>query len=121
MANRRIVPHPYVILHLLAIFRLTVSDGDDKLGFESKIEKLRAEVNGLIHEEARVCTELLTLPLIGPLLTRLLQKGVSEQDIADITELLKNENPDSRKSSSISAEEIWSLITELRKISFLKI
>ena len=63
---------------------------DDKLGFESKVDNLRAEVNRLAQEENRLRSQLLILPLVAPSLTRLLQVGVSEQNIVDIAELLKS-------------------------------
>ena len=88
---------------------------DDKLGFESKLEALRAEVNRLIEEEGRSRSQLLMLPLIGPLLTKLTQSGVSEQDIVDIAELLKNGSSNSSSSSRITIEEIRSLIDKRRK------
>jgi cell division protein FtsB len=93
---------------------------DDKLGFESKIDKLRAEVNRLTQEEARLRTQLLILPLVSPSLIRLFQKGVSEQDIVDIAELVKNDGPASNNSSGITIEEIRSLIAELRKYGSIK-
>jgi cell division protein FtsB len=91
---------------------------DDKLGLESKVDKLRTEVNRLIQEEARLRTQLLILPSIGPLLIRLSQSGVREQDIVDIAELLKNDAGISSSSTSskrgIGIEEIKLLIAELR-------
>jgi hypothetical protein len=47
------------------------------LGFQSKIESLRGEVN-------RLRTELLFLPSVGPKLLKLTQSGVSEQDIINV-------------------------------------
>jgi uncharacterized coiled-coil DUF342 family protein len=96
---------------------------DDKLGLESKVDKLRTEVNRLIQEEARLRTQLLILPSIGPLLIRLSQSGVREQDIVDIAELLKNDAGVSSSSSSkrgIGIEEIRLLIAELRTYGNIK-
>jgi hypothetical protein len=50
---------------------------NNKLGFQSKIDSLRSEVN-------RLRVELLSLPLVGPKLVKLTQSGVSEQDIINI-------------------------------------
>jgi hypothetical protein len=93
---------------------------DDKLGFESKLEALQAEFNRLLEEGGRLRMELMTLRLVGPSLTKLMQRGVSEQDIVDIAELLKNggsnsSNSNSSSSSHITIEEIRSLIDERRK------
>ena len=86
-----------------------------KLGFESQLDKLRAEVNRLNQEEARLRSVMLILPLVGPSLIRLLQKGVHEQDIVDIVELLNNSgSSNDRNSKGITIQEIRSLISELR-------
>jgi hypothetical protein len=50
---------------------------NNKLGFQSKIDSLRSEVN-------RLRLELLYLPSVGPKLVKLTQSGVSEQDIIKI-------------------------------------
>jgi hypothetical protein len=50
---------------------------NNKLGFQSKIESLRGEVD-------RLRTELLFLPSVGPKLLKLTQSGVSEQDIINV-------------------------------------
>jgi seryl-tRNA synthetase len=95
---------------------------DDKLGLESKIDKLRTEVNRLIQEEARLRMQLSILPSIGPLLMILIQRGVSEQDIVDIAELLKNDAniTSSNSKGSIGIEEIRLLIAELRTYGSIK-
>jgi hypothetical protein len=62
---------------------------DDKLGFESEVDNLRAEVNRPNKEHVRSHTELLQNTLIGPALLRLLESGVKEEHIiAAVTELL---------------------------------
>src|SRR5215207_8400514 len=82
----------------------------------------RAQVNRLSQEEARLRTQLLILPLVVPSLTRLIQRGVSEQDIVDIAELLKNDGggSSSSNSSGVTIQEIRSLITELRSYGSIK-
>ena len=50
---------------------------NNKLGFQSKIDILRSEVN-------RLRSELLSLPQVAPKLLKLSQSGVSEQDIINI-------------------------------------
>jgi hypothetical protein len=93
---------------------------DNKLGFEFEIEKLQGEINRLIQEDARLRTQLLILPLVAPSLTGLLQRGVSEQDIVDIAELLKSGGGREISSSSVSIPEIRSLISELRQYGSIK-
>src|SRR5215217_3155511 len=82
----------------------------------------RAQVNRLSQEEARLRTQLLILPLVVPSLTRLIQRGVSEQDIVDIAELLKNDGggSSSSNSSGVTIQEIRSLIAELRSYGSIK-
>jgi hypothetical protein len=95
---------------------------DDKLGLESKIDKLRTEVNRLIQEEARLRMQLSVLQSTGPLLIRLIQRGVSEQDIVDIAELLTNDVDitSSNNKGSIGIKEIRLLIAELRTYGSIK-
>jgi FtsZ-binding cell division protein ZapB len=65
--------------------------------------------------------QLSILPSIGPLLIRLSQRGVREQDIVDIAELLKDDAGISSSSKgSIRIEEIRSLIAELRAYGSIK-
>ena len=54
---------------------------DKKIGFESKVQNLKTEVNTLTQEKKRLHEELLAQPLIGPILFGLFQIGVNEQDI----------------------------------------
>lgn len=100
---------------------------DDKLGFESKIVKLQDEVSNLVQQEARLRSQLLILPAVTQSLTRLLQRGVTEQDIVDIAELLRDNgsggpNSISRTNESvgITIQEIQSLIGELRTYGSIK-
>ena len=98
---------------------------DDKLGFESKIDKLRAEVNRLAQEEAVLRSQLLIIPLIAPSLTRLLQRGVTEQNIVDIAELLKgnsvrSSSDEASENNGVTIQEIQLLIAELRTYGSIK-
>ncbi|HZB74498.1 MAG TPA: hypothetical protein VE378_07115 [Nitrososphaeraceae archaeon] len=51
--------------------------------------------------------------MVAPSLTGLRRRGVSEQDIVDIAELLKSGG--GRETTSVSIQEIRSLISELRQ------
>jgi hypothetical protein len=57
---------------------------NNKLGFESRVEGLRNEVNKLNQEQVTLRTGLLSLPLVGPKLVKLTQSGVTEQDIINV-------------------------------------
>jgi hypothetical protein len=94
---------------------------DDKLGFESEIDKLRSEISKLNQEEARLRSQMMTLPLVSPSLIRLLQKGVNEQDIVDVAELLENSDGTSNDNKRITMREIRSLIDELHKFGSIKL
>lgn len=93
---------------------------DDKLGLESKLDMLRGEVDRLSQEEGRIRAQLLILPLVAPSLTRLLQGGVSEQDIIDIAELLKRNGGRDNSSTGVTMQEMRSLLAELRGYGTIK-
>src|SRR5215211_4884746 len=87
---------------------------DKKLGFESKIVELRGEVKKLNQERSKVREQVFLLQLVGPALSTLNQRGVKDQDIIDIAELLKSDgNIDTR-------EERQLLIAELSKYGGIK-
>ena len=50
---------------------------NNKVGFESKVESLRNEVNKLNQEQVIIRAVLLSLPLVGPKLMKLAQSGVT--------------------------------------------
>src|SRR6476646_728346 len=56
---------------------------DDKLGFESQLNKLRSEIAPVSNNLTFLRTALLAQPLVGPSLQRLFSKGLSEQDIVE--------------------------------------
>lgn len=56
--------------------------------------------------------------MVAPSLTGLRRRGVSEQDIVDIAELLKSGG--GRETTSVSIQEIRSLISELRQYGSIK-
>ena len=61
---------------------------DNKLGFESKLDKLRSDivtVNTNLNFSRMV---LLAQPLVGPSLQRLFSKGLVEQDIVELANIL---------------------------------
>ena len=84
---------------------------NNKLGFESKIESLRNDVNKLNQELTRLRTELLLQPLIGPKLVYLTQRGVSEQDIINIAAVFEK---------YVAGIDRQSFVSELDKYGGLK-
>jgi hypothetical protein len=77
---------------------------NNKLGFQSKIESLRSEVN-------RLRVELLSLPQIVPKLEKLSQSGVSEQDIINIAAIFEK---------YVAGEDRQSFVSELEHYGGLK-
>lgn len=58
--------------------------------------------------------------MVAPSLTRLLQGGVSEQDIIDIAELLKRNGGRDNSSTGVTMQEMRSLLAELRGYGSIK-
>jgi hypothetical protein len=76
---------------------------NNKLGFESKVESLRNEVNKLNQEQFYVLrSELLLSPLVGPKLVKLTQNGISEQDIINIAAVFEKYVADKDRQSFVS-------------------
>ena len=57
---------------------------DDKLGFESKLDKLRSDAVYFNQELDSLRSRLSTQPLVGPALQRLFENGIKEQDIIEL-------------------------------------
>ena len=79
---------------------------DDKLGFESQLNKLRSEIATVSNNLTFLRTATLAQPLVGPSLQRLFSKGLSEQDIVELANIFERSHSDSmmmamvRRSSS---------------------
>jgi cell division protein FtsB len=62
---------------------------DDKLGLELQLNKLRSDI-AIVNINLNVLrTALLAQPLVGPSLQRLFSKGIVEQDIVELANLLE--------------------------------
>jgi hypothetical protein len=81
---------------------------DKKLGFESKVQNLQLEINKLREQNSR-------LPLVGPLLARLVQSGVNEQDIINAAYIFNTHI--GSKSNTI---DIQLLFADLHKCANIK-
>jgi hypothetical protein len=79
-------------------------DYDNKLGFESKLEKLRLEIADLSRDQTRLRSETLAQPLAGPMLVRLIQRGITEQDIVDITHFFERNKAIGIEGQKLSIE-----------------
>jgi predicted nucleic acid-binding Zn-ribbon protein len=84
---------------------------NNKLGFESKLESLRNEVNKLNQELATLRMGLLSLPLVGPKLVTLAQNGITERDIINIASIFEK---------YIAGKDRESFVSELQNYRCLK-
>ena len=87
------------------------SQYNNKLGFESKLESLRNEVNKLNQEQASLRAGLLLLPLVGPKLVTLAQNGVTEPDIINIAAIFEK---------YVARKDRQSFVSELENYGSLK-
>ena len=62
---------------------------DDKLGFESQLNKLRSEIATVNVNLSFSRMALVAQPLVAPSLQRLFSKGVAEQDIVELANLFE--------------------------------
>jgi hypothetical protein len=90
---------------------------DDKLGFESKLEKLRSDVIYINGELATLRSKLLVQPLVGPVLQRLIENGVKEQDIIELASIFETYGGSRPGNNPIDKQ---TLITELAKYGSVK-
>jgi hypothetical protein len=76
---------------------------DKKLGFESTVQNLQLEINKLSERNSR-------LPVVGPLLARLVQSGVNEQNIINVAYIFNT-----HIGSKSNTTDIQLLISDLHK------
>jgi hypothetical protein len=89
---------------------------DDKLGFESKLDKLRSDVIYINGELATLRSKLLVQPLVGPVLQRLIENGVKEQDIIELANIFETYGGRGHSNNPIDKQ---TLINELAKYGSL--
>jgi hypothetical protein len=102
---------------------------DTKLGFESKIKEKREELV-VLNNQINASRQILWFtPIIGPSLSNLFQKGLCEQDILGINQLVETcsnniymDNQNENTKNKISRSEHWKLFTDdLKKYNDIKI
>jgi hypothetical protein len=93
------------------------SQYNNKLGFESKIESLRSEVNRLNQEQVILRAISLSLPLVGSKLVKLTQNGVTEQHIINIAALLEKYSGKDSESFVSELEGYGSLKSAIQELS----
>ncbi len=106
---------------------------DDKLGFELKIDEKIKELNKINSQIINLQYILKATPFIGSAISNLFQKGVFEQNILAISQLIdeytnndsiyydnKNNN-DSIKKNVSKAEQLERLIKDIRNYNNIKI
>ena len=62
-----------------------------KLGFEPQIEKLKIEIQNLRKKLEKELQRVKVQPFIGPVITGLLQRGLTEHDILKVADVCHNE------------------------------
>jgi peptidoglycan hydrolase CwlO-like protein len=60
-----------------------------KVGFEYKLRNMREELDNMGKEHVKLRSQLLSNPLIGPKLLKLIQSGLTEQDIINVANLIE--------------------------------
>jgi hypothetical protein len=85
---------------------------DDKLGFESKLDKVRSDIVKINDELAISRSKLLVQPLVAPALQRLFENGIKEHDIIELASIFETYGSSSRVNNPIDKQ---SLIAELAK------
>ena len=73
---------------------------DDRLGFESKVEKLNSEITRLTQQLNGIRLLSSLHPVVGQVLLRLVQNGVNEEEIMSIADLIKNDFSSRRDPST---------------------
>jgi hypothetical protein len=86
---------------------------DDKLGFELQLNKLRSEIFTVNMNLNVSRMALLAQPLVAPSLQRLFSKGVGEQDIVELANLLERSQPHGDGSTNI--DKLRKLVDELQR------
>jgi chromosome segregation ATPase len=64
---------------------------DTKVGFELQIEDLKTEIQGLEKEREKEYQRVKAQPFVGPVITGLLQRGLTEHDIMKVADICHNE------------------------------
>ena len=90
-------------------------DYDDKLGFESKLKKLRSDIVTVNANLIVSRIALLAQPLVGPSLQSLFSKGLVEQDIVELANILFGRSHGDGGGSSNNIIDKQSLTEDLKK------
>jgi hypothetical protein len=96
---------------------------DDKLGFESKLDKLRSDAVYFNHELDSLRSTLSIQPLVGPALQRLFENGIKEQDIIELAIIFgmySSSHSDSGRGGGNNPVDKQTLISELDKYGSIK-
>ena len=90
---------------------------DDRLGFESKVEKLNLEITRLTQELNGIRLLSSQHPVVAQVLLRLVQNGLNEEEIIAIAGLIKNDFSSRRDPSTRTGQ---SLIDDVRQYGSIK-
>ena len=90
---------------------------DDRLGFESKVEKLNLEITRLTQELNGIRLLSSQHPVVAQVLLHLVQNGLNEEEIIAIAGLIKNDFSSRRDPSTRTGQ---SLIDDVRQYGSIK-
>ena len=82
-------------------YKAIEEDYDDKLGFESKLNRLRSDIVTVNTNLNFSRIALLAQPLVGPSLQRLFSKGLVEQDIVELANIIERSHGDGVQTNNL--------------------
>ena len=71
-------------------FKDTETQYDAKLGFEAEMDRLKTEIQVLKEKRKKELERLRELPFVGPIILRLIQLGLTEDEILESSKMLLN-------------------------------
>ncbi len=115
---------------VLKFFKDLEEQYNNKLGFELKIDEKRKEIDKINIQIIDFRCILQATPFIGPAMSRLYQKGVFEQDVLAVSQLIDeytnnvskhNENNNDIENNASKVEKVEKLIKDLQNYKNIKI
>ena len=91
-----------------------------KLGFEPQIEKLKIEIQNLRKELEKELQRVKVQPLVGPVITGLLQRGLTEHDILKVADICHNEISSRRFYAEVLRKGILYALHNIMTASIVK-
>ena len=87
-----------------------------KVGFEPQIEDLKSEIHELKKEREKELQKVKVLPYVGPVITGLLQRGLTELDIMKVAEKCHNEISNRTSYVEVLRKEVITFLQNIMMI-----